>query len=397
MMSEELKCAAFGKCGGCSLLNVKYSDQLALKQKNMEKLLSGFAKVEPVIGMEDPLYYRNKVHHSFGYGKKGGVISGSYAANSHRILTTEECFLEDSICQEIIRSIRELAESFGIEIFNEDRGRGILRHALIRRGFTSKEVMVVLVTGSDFFPSRSNFAKELVRRHPEITTVVQNINGKKTGMVLGEMNRTIYGPGFIRDTICGLTFRISPTSFYQVNPVQTEVLYRKAVEFAELSGRETVIDAYCGIGTIGLCAAKKAGRVIGVELNKNAVADAVLNCKENGIKNARFYQGDATRFISSMAMKGERAGVVFMDPPRSGSTPQFIDSVCRMKPERVVYVSCGPETLARDLRIFESKSYRVSRIQPVDMFPYTREHVETVVQLVRKAPEANKRAEKGNK
>ena len=243
--------------------------------------------------------------------------------------------------------------------------------------------MVVLVTGSPIFPSKNNFVKALRKAHPEITTVVLNVNDRQTSMVLGDREKPIFGPGFIKDRLCGCMFRISPKSFYQVNPVQTEILYQTAIDYASLTGKETVIDAYCGIGTIGLIAAKKAGKVIGVELNKDAVKDARINAKENKITNAAFYQGDAGRFMVEMAAKGEKADVVFMDPPRAGSDERFLSSVVKLSPKKVIYISCNPETLARDLKYLTKHYYKVEKIQPVDMFPFC-DHCETVCSLSRK-------------
>ncbi|MCQ2565888.1 MAG: 23S rRNA (uracil(1939)-C(5))-methyltransferase RlmD [Clostridia bacterium] len=379
-------CTVKDKCGGCSFQGIEYAEQLKKKQEDIQKLLGKFGKVSPILGMENPCNYRNKVHHAFGTDRKGNVISGSYAEGTHRIIQTDQCMLEDAKSQEIIRTVRSMLKSFKIQVYEEDKGYGLLRHVLVRRGFSTGEIMVVLITASPVFPSKNNFVKALRQKHPEITTVVQNINDRKTSMVLGQRSVTLYGPGFIKDTLCGLSFRISPDSFYQVNPVQTERLYSTAIDFAGLTGKETVIDAYCGIGTIGLCASKYAGKVIGVELNRNAVGDAILNCKANKISNARFYQGDAGDFMSQMAARKEKADVVFMDPPRSGSTEKFMASAVRLGPSRIVYVSCGPDTLARDLKFLTSKGYRVEKIQPVDMFPFTG-HVETVVLLSKLCPE----------
>lgn len=375
-------CTVKDKCGGCALQGMEYAGQLKKKQEEMEKLLGRFGEVLPIIGMDSPLNYRNKVHHAFGTDRKGNVISGSYAEGTHRIIQTDQCMIEDAKSQEIIRTIRGMLRSFKIQVYDEDRGFGLLRHVLVRRGFSTGEIMVVLVTASPVFPSKNNFVKALRKEHPEITTVVQNINDRKTSMILGQRNVTLWGPGFIKDTLCGLSFRISPDSFYQINPVQTEKLYKTAIEFAGLTGRETVIDAYCGIGTIGLCASKAAGKVIGVELNRNAVSDAILNCKANRITNARFYQGDAGDFMSKMASRKERADAVFMDPPRSGSTEKFMASAVRLGPSRIVYVSCGPDTLARDLKYLTSKGYKVEKIQPVDMFPFT-DHTEVICLLTK--------------
>lgn len=380
MEHEIVKCKTSKKCGGCQYQGMEYPQQLRRKQKKTEDLLKKFGKVSPVIGMEQPYFYRNKVHAVFDRDRKGNIISGIYEANTHHVIPVEECLIEDEKCQEIIRTIRGMLKSFKIKTYDEDTGYGLLRHVLVRRGFQTGQIMVVLVIGSPVFPSKNNFVKSLRKTYPEISTVVLNINDKKTSMVLGERENTIYGPGYIRDILCGCTFRISPKSFYQVNPVQTEILYQTAIEYAGLTGKETVIDAYCGIGTIGLVAARKAGKVIGVELNKDAVRDARINAKENAIKNARFYQGDAGDFMVSMADAGEKADVVFMDPPRAGSTQEFLSSAVKLQPSRIVYVSCNPETLARDLKYLVKNKYQVKKIQPVDMFPFT-EHIETIVLL----------------
>ena len=362
-----------------------YKEQLKRKQKQEEQLLGGFCKVSPIIGMEHPYFYRNKVHAVFDRDKKGNVISGIYAEGTHRVIAVEECLIEDKKSQEIIRTIRELLPSFKIKTYNEDTGYGLLRHVLVRRGFETGEIMVVLVLGSPILPSKNNFVKALRKEHPEITTVVLNINDRKTSMILGEREKVLYGKGFIRDELCGCTFRISPKSFYQVNPVQTEILYQKAIEFAHLTGKESVIDAYCGIGTIGLIASGHAKEVVGVELNKDAVKDAILNAKENQIRNVRFFQGDAGEFMEAMAAEGNSMDVLFMDPPRAGSDEKFMASAVKMGPEKIVYISCNPETLARDLKYLTKKGYQVKKIQPVEMFAFT-EHVETVCLLSKKCP-----------
>lgn len=346
----------------------------------MEELLGGVCPVRPIIGMEEPYHYRNKVHAVFGLDRKNNPISGIYKEGTHRILPVDSCLIEDQKADEIIVTIRSMLRSFKIRVFDEDTGYGLLRHVLIRRGFTTGEILVVLVTASPVFPSKNNFVKALREKHPEITTIVQNINGRSTSMVLGDKEHVLYGKGYIEDVLCGLRFRISSRSFYQINSAQTEKLYAKAMELAELTGNETVLDAYCGIGTIGLIASKHAGKVIGVELNQDAVRDAVQNAKKNGITNAQFFCNDAGRFMSHMAARGESADVVFMDPPRSGSTEEFIDAVALMQPKRVVYISCGPDTLARDLKIFAKHGYRAKEAWPVDLFGWTG-HVETVVLL----------------
>ena len=383
-MEEKIKkCSVSKKCGSCQYQGIPYKEQLAAKQKKMGKLLKKFGKVKPIIGMEDPFYYRNKVHAVFDRDRKGNIICGTYEAKTHKVVSVEDCMIEDKISQEIIRTIRDMLKSFKIKTYDEDTGYGLLRHVLVRRGFTTNEIMVVLVVGSPVFPSKNNFVKALRKKYPQIATVVLNVNDKKTSMVLGERDIVIYGKGFIRDTLCGCSFRISPQSFYQVNPMQTEILYKTAIEYAGLGRKETVIDAYCGIGTIGLVAAKRAKNVIGVELNPDAVHYARINARENKIINAHFYQGDAGEFMEKMAENGECADVVFMDPPRTGSDKKFMSSVIKLGPSRIVYISCGPETLARDLEYLTKYGYEVRKIQPVDMFSFT-DHCENVCLLTKK-------------
>lgn len=380
MEQKETVCSVAKKCGGCRYQGVSYQEQLRRKQRITEGLLKKFGKVEPIIGMEDPYYYRNKVHAAFGRDRKGNVISGIYEEKSHRIVSVDDCMIEDKKSQEIIRTIRGMLKSFKIKTYDEDTGYGLLRHVLVRRGFSTGEIMVVLVTVSPIFPSKNNFVKALRKEHPEITTVVLNVNDRQTSMVLGDRNIVLYGPGFIKDRLMGLTFRISPSSFYQVNPVQTEVLYGKAMEFAAMTGKERVIDAYCGTGTIGIIASGNARDVIGVELNRDAIRDARMNARENKIRNVRFVPGDAGWFMEGMAAEGEKVEVVFMDPPRSGSDRKFLHSLLTLSPEKIVYVSCNPETLARDLACLTKRDYLVKKMQPVDMFPLT-DSVEVVCLL----------------
>lgn len=377
-------CPVSKKCGGCQYQGIPYQEQLKLKEKEIRKWIGKFCKVTAVIGMENPYHYRNKVHAVFDRDKRGNPICGVYQSGTHNVVPIESCMIEDQKADEIIQSIRGLLKSFKIRTYDEDTGYGLLRHVLVKRGFTTNEIMVVLVTASPVFPSKNNFVGAIRKLHPEITTIIQNVNARGTSMVLGDKEKTLFGKGYIEDVLCGCTFRISSKSFYQVNPVQTEVLYKKAIDAAGLTGNELVIDAYCGIGTIGLIASKKAKRVIGVELNKDAVRDAVTNAKRNDIENVRFFCADAGDFMANMAAQGEKADVVFMDPPRSGSTEQFMDSMVQMGPERVVYVSCNPETLGRDLEYLTKKGYGCKGSWGVDMFAWTG-HVETVVLLVRKS------------
>lgn len=379
---KEIKknCPVNKKCGGCQYLSKSYKEQLKIKQIKVQTLLKDFGKVRPILGMEDPYHYRNKVHAVFHRDRKGNVICGTYEAGTHRVVPVEDCLIEDEKSQEIIRSIRDLLKSFKIKTYNEDTGYGLLRHVLVRRGFSSGEILVVLVLSSPIMPSKNNFVKALRKVHPEITTVVMNVNNKHTSMILGDRQQVLYGPGYIKDQLCGCSFRISPKSFYQVNPKQTELLYNTAISFANLTGKETIIDAYCGIGTIGLAAAKKAKKVIGIELNPDAVKDARINAKENHYKNAEYILGDAGKVMVEMAENSQQVDVVFMDPPRAGSDHAFMDSVAKLGPKRVVYISCNPETLARDLKYFKKKGYEAKKIQPVDMFCWC-DHLETVCLL----------------
>ena len=376
---KKSKCPVSKQCGGCQYLDMPYEKQLALKQEMLEKLLKKHCKVNKIIGMKNPYFYRNKVHAVFGHAK-GNVISGVYKEGTHILVPVEKCWIEDEKADEIIGTIRGMLKSFKIRTYDEDSGYGLLRHVLVKRGFATGEIMVVLVTASPIFPSKNNFVKALREKHPEITTIIQNVNDRNTSMVLGDKEKTLFGKGYIEDVLCGCRFRISSKSFYQINPVQTEVLYEKAIQLAGLTGKERVIDAYCGIGTIGIVASKKAGQVIGVELNRDAVKDAVENAKCNGIKNIQFYCNDAGKFMTNMAERGEKADVVFLDPPRSGSTEEFIDSVAKMGPKKVVYVSCGPETLERDLRYFEKRGFVAKEAWGVDLFPMT-PHVESVIMM----------------
>ena len=374
-------CPVEKRCGGCQYLDMPYEKQLKMKQTQVRKLLEPYGKTYEITGMEHPYHYRNKVHAVFDRQKNGTIISGVYEEGTHRVVPVTDCKIEDEKADAIINDIRGLLKSFKIKTYDEDTGYGLLRHVLIRRGFKTGQIMVVLVLGSPILPSKNNFVKAIRKLHPEISTVIINVNDKKTSMVLGDKETVIYGKGYIEDELCGCTFRISSKSFYQVNPVQTEKLYEKAIELAGLTGKERVIDAYCGIGTIGMVAAKHAKEVIGVELNPDAVRDAVKNAKRNQIPHIRFYQDDAGAFMDKMVAKKESADVVLMDPPRSGSTEQFMRSMISMKPKKIVYVSCNPETLARDLKYLTKHGYEMKGAYPYDMFPHT-VHVETVCSFV---------------
>jgi len=379
---ERQECPYHKKCGGCEYSGIPYEEQLQKKEKRVAKLLREFGKVEPIVGMSYPYYYRNKVHAVYAQKKNGEVICGTYEKDSHRVVDIESCLLENKGSTAIIRDIRGLLRSFKIKPYNEDTGYGLLRHVLVRHAHATGEVMVVLVLASPVMPSKNNFVKALRKMHPEITTVVLNINGRNTSMVLGEQEKVLYGKGYIVDELMGMRFRISAKSFYQVNPIQTKHLYQGALDMAGLTGKERVLDAYCGTGTIGMIASRDAKEVTGVELNRDAVRDAITNAKTNQVKNICFVCEDATEYICKAAEKKENFDVVLMDPPRAGSTKEFIDSVIALAPERVVYVSCNPQTLARDLKWFR-RGYKVEKMRPYDMFPLT-DHCEVVCSLVRK-------------
>ena len=465
-------CPYARKCGGCDIIEMPYDKQLKLKQERIEKLLAPVARaqagqgsgksagknagkpagknagksagnnagkpagknagksagnnagkpagnnagftIEKIVGADNPFYYRNKVHSVFTCDRAYHILRGIYEKNSHRVIDIKECKIEDQKANEIIEEIRKLLPSFKLTVYNEDTGRGFLRHVLVR--VASQGIMVVLVTGEVMFPGKKNFVMALRKKFPEITTVVQNINDKQTSMVLGTRNVVLYGPGYVVDDRLGLRFRISPDAFYQINSAQTVKLYKLAREMAtcELAAKtqakggsehakdarkskialHLVWDLYCGTGTIGMFMAGSAEQVVGVELNREAVKDAKNNARENGIQNIRFVNMDATEYMqraladierrkngveaSADAEVIEAPDVLMMDPPRSGSTPEFINAVVELKIPRVVYVSCGPDTLARDLLLFQKKGYMVQRVVPVDMFPNTG-HVETVV------------------
>ena len=375
-------CPVSAKCGGCQWINIGYEDQLKVKEARFRRLMEPYCRPEPLIPMETPVHYRNKVHAAFGEDRKHNAVSGIYEEKSHKIVPVDSCLIENQKADEIIVSIRGLLKSFKLRPYNEDTGYGLLRHVLVRVGHVTGQIMVVLVLTSPVMPSKNNFVKALLGVHPEITTIVVNVNDRDTSMILGDKEQVIYGRGYIEDELCGMTFRISPKSFYQVNPVQTGKLYDRAMKYAQLTGRETVLDAYCGTGTIGLIAAGSAREIIGVELNRDAVRDAVNNAKRNGVKNISFYQNDAGRFLLEMAEQSAKLDVLFLDPPRSGSSEAFLEAAAKIGPQRIVYISCNPETLVRDLQILTKKGYRVEKSTAVDMFPFT-ESLEAVAALVR--------------
>ncbi len=376
------QCPLFGKCGACHHLNLPYEEQLKKKKSIVDKLLKPYCKVETILGMENPFHYRNKVLATFSYDRKGRPVSGMYEEKSHRVVPMDSCLLNDERADKIIVSVRGLLKSFKIRTYDEDTGYGLLRHVLVRVGKNTGQIMVVLVLASPILPGKNNFVKALRSLHPEIGSVVINVNPRHSSAVLGNQEIVVYGPGYIEDKLQDKIFRISPKSFYQINPIQTEKLYSTAIEFAGLTGRETVLDAYSGTGTIGICASDKAKKVLCVELNRDAVKDAIVNAKRNKVTNVEMYNQDAGEFLLSRENGDIQIDVVFMDPPRSGSDEKFLGSLCQYAPKKVVYVSCNPETLARDLAYLTKKGYKAKKAVAVDMFPHT-SSIECVVLLVK--------------
>ena len=377
------KCKICTSCGGCQYQQLDYKAQLKYKTKRVKEALSRIAHVKqdvlPCIGADNPYNYRNKIQVPFVKDKNGVVKFGFYKENTHIIMPIKECAIENKKAAPILWDIKLLLEEMNIPTYNEDNGRGILRYVLIRTSYHYDELMVVLVTTQMNFPGQRNFINELVSRHPEITTIVENVNSRRTNVILGDKEKVLYGPGHIKDDILGLTFEISAASFFQVNPIQVEKLYASALNLIDFSKKEIVLDAYSGVGTIGLIAARNAKQVISVEINKSAHKNAIENAKRNNIDNIEFHCADAGEFISNYP--GD-IDVLIMDPPRSGSDKTFLSTVMNKRIKKIVYVSCNPETLARDIQ-YLSSMYEVNYVQPVDMFPMTA-HVETVVELYRK-------------
>ena len=377
------RCKICTSCGGCQYQQLSYDAQLKYKTKRVKEALTRISKVDievlPCLGMEDPYNYRNKIQVPFNKDKNGKVKFGFYKENSHIIMPIKECAIEDRRAAPILWDIKLLLEEMNIPVYNEDSGKGILRYVLIRTSHHYKELMVVLITTQMNFPGQRNFINELVNRHPEITTIVENVNSRHTNVILGNQEKVLYGPGHIKDDILGLTFEISAASFFQVNPIQVEKLYASALNLIDFNKKETVLDAYSGVGTIGLIAAKNAGKVISVEINKSAHKNAIENAKRNNVNNIEFVCADAGEYISKSS---EDIDILIMDPPRSGSDETFLSTVINKRIKKIIYISCNPETLARDIQ-YLSKYYQVNYVQPVDMFPMTA-HVETIVGLYRK-------------
>lgn len=382
-MENERKCPAAKKCSGCQLSNLNYQQQLEWKQKDVSKLLGEFGEIKPIIAMENPYDYRNKVQAVFRKTAGGKIISGIYQSSRCGIVGIDRCMTNDPKADEIILGIRGLLRSFKIMPFDEGTGSGFLKHVLVRTGKKSGEILVTLVGGTRIFPKKRDFVAALVQKFPEITTITFSVNTNPEMLLLGNNNEILYGKGYIIDELCGKKFRISPQSFYQINPVQTEKLYDYAINAAKLKKTDNILDAYSGIGTIGIIASDFVNSVQGIEYNAAAVRDAVHNCQENGItKNVAFNKGDAGDYLRERAKNGTFFDVVFMDPARAGADRNFLKALVKIKPRKIVYISCNPATLSRDLKSLV-KCYEISEIQPFDMFPHTR-HIETVVVLKQK-------------
>ena len=382
------KCPVAKKCSGCQLSNMTYEQQLEWKQKDTEKLLGSFGKVSKIIGADDPYNYRNKVQAVFRSDRNGRIISGVYQSSRNGIVGIDSCMLDDKRADEIIVGIRELLKSFKLHPYDEGTERGFLRHVLVRVGKNTGEILVTLVGGNSMFPKKHDFVKALVKRFPDITTVIFSVNRTPEMLLLGNNNEVLYGEGYITDILCGKRFRISPHSFYQINHAQTEKLYDYAIKAAKLTKKDVLLDAYSGIGTIGIIASDYVKQVQGIEYNASAVRDAVKNCHENGItRNIAFNRGDAGEFLEKKAKLGTHYDAVILDPARTGADRKFLNSLAKIAPERIVYISCNPATQARDLKTL-TKKYTVTDIQPFDMFPHTR-HVETVVLLSHKKPDGH--------
>ncbi|MCY9266853.1 23S rRNA (uracil(1939)-C(5))-methyltransferase RlmD [Bacillus licheniformis] len=379
-------CPIYKQCGGCQLQHINYEGQLLYKQKQVKDVLERIGKldlsritVHPTLGMEDPWNYRNKAQVPVGE-REGGLIAGFYQQRSHEIIDMNECLIQQSENDRVVQAIKEICGKYGIKAYNEERHKGWLRHIMVRYGAVTGEMMVVFITRTNDFPHKAKIVEEITAAFPHVKSIVQNINPKKTNVIFGDETTVIWGEEYIYDTIGGIKFAISARSFYQVNPEQTKVLYDKALEYAELNGEETVIDAYCGIGTISLFLAKQAKKVYGVEIVPEAIEDAKRNAELNGIENAEFAVGEAEAVIPKWYEEGIKADTLVVDPPRKGCDEALLRTIIEMKPKRVVYVSCNPGTLARDLRVLEDGGYSTREVQPVDMFPHTA-HVECVAIL----------------
>ncbi|MGN7403314.1 23S rRNA (uracil(1939)-C(5))-methyltransferase RlmD [Cytobacillus praedii] len=380
----EAPCPIYKECGGCQLQHLSYDGQLKAKEKQVRDVLTRIGKLEnvkvhPVLGMKDPWRYRNKAQVPVGE-HEGGLIGGFYQQRTHQIIDMKECIIQQEKNDEVVQAVKEICSRYGVQAYDEGRNKGDLRHIMARYGLVTGEVMIVLVTRTKDLPNKNKIVEEIISRIQGVKSICQNVNSKKTNVIFGDETKVLWGKEVIYDFIGDTKFAISARSFYQVNPEQTKVLYEKALEYADLNGEENVIDAYCGIGTISLFLARKAKKVFGVEIVPEAIEDAKRNAELNGITNAEFAVGEAEIVIPKWYSEGNTADVLVVDPPRKGCDEALLQTIIDMKPKKVVYVSCNPGTLARDLRILEDGGYQTVEVQPVDMFPMTM-HVEAVTKL----------------
>ena len=382
-LAKRNKCPVAKNCGGCSYAGKTYFEQAVAKNKRVERLISPFCEVLPIYYSDNPVYYRNKVHSAFKRLRNGRVIVGPYEPSSHRIVEVESCLIENKTASSIIRDCAAIAEKFKVEIYDETIGTGELRRVLVRTADATGEVMVVLVIGSAYFKKKKVFTDELLKLHPEITTLLININTRRDSMILGsDAVKKVKGKGYITDIILGKKFRVSADSFMQSNHRQAEILYSEAIRLAEFNGTENCIDAYCGTGSTTLSFAGFVGTVTGVEIKESAYKDALVNTQINNIENAVFVNADATEYMDKLAKSETKIDCVILDPTRAGTTVKFIKACGRLAPPKIVYISCCPETLARDLKRFQTQGYEAQIAEPVDMFPWT-DKVETIVIMSR--------------
>ena len=384
---ENIDCATYKRCGGCNLRHIKYNETLKIKRDIVQNLVNKNLKtkieVKDTIGMENPFNYRNKAQYPVGIDKNGNPVIGVFANRTHNIIAVNECKIQNKESEEIAKFICDFAKKNNISVYNEKTGKGLLRHIVIKYGFKTNEIMCILVINGKEINAEEQLVEELKNRFKKIKTIVKNINTKNTNVILGRENITIYGDGYIFDKLGDYTFKISPLSFYQINPVQTEKLYNLALEKAELTGKEILLDLYCGIGTIGIFMAKYTKEVYGIEIVEDAINDSKENCKLNNIKNAKYYAGDTEKLLSELIKKEKIVpDVIVVDPPRKGLDKTTIENIKKINPKKVIYISCNPATLIRDLSYLEEE-YEIKEIQPVDMFPFT-SHVECVVILNRR-------------
>ncbi|MBP3463577.1 MAG: 23S rRNA (uracil(1939)-C(5))-methyltransferase RlmD [Clostridia bacterium] len=383
---ESLDCDTYLKCGGCAMRHINYEKTLEIKRN---AVLSIFKKqglnvnVKETIGMEKPYYYRNKLQYPLGIDNNGNAVMGVFAQRSHRVIQTEKCLIQNEMIQEIATGIFNFIKEKNVPVYNEVKRNGQIRHLVLRIGLKTNEVMVTIVSNEEEIKCEKELVDFIKEKYKNVKTIVKNINSSSTNVILGKKNVILFGNGYIYDELLGFKFKISPMSFYQVNPIQTEILYSKAIQEAELSGEETVFDLYCGIGTIGICASNRIKKLYGIETIPEAIEDAKKNASINNIENSEFFVGDVEKALPEFISRNHvNADVIFVDPPRKGCDKTAIETILNIEPKKVVYVSCNPATLARDLKVFSTK-YEIKEITPVDMFPFT-SHVECVAVLILK-------------